>query len=174
VNKKNLGAVKKSSLQNGLLGRCSLCGQKSLFWNKYGEIYECLNPDCPYYKKGKKGKTIRARVSKVQLHLGGRSMLRIPVSILIGLCGLWGVVLGAHGLYVYISRLELFLGADASKLFFNWSMPGRLGVTVMWMSSKAIQSWLIPTAVFIIGWIILSKSGLKDRVSNLLSKIGLW
>jgi len=131
-------------------------------------------PDCPYYKKGKKGKPVRPSVPKVRLHLGGRSMLRTPISLLIGLGGLWMCLLGAHGLYVYLSRLELLFGADTGKLFLTWGMPGRLGVTVMWMSSKAIQSWFIPVVFLIVGWVMLSKSGLKDRVSNLLSKSGLW
>jgi len=131
-------------------------------------------PDCPYYR-GSGGRGVaKFNFPRIRLRLGGRSMLRTPVSILIGLCGLWGVVLGAHGLYVYFSRLEFLFGAEVSKLFMTWSIPGRLGGTVLWMSSKALQSWFIPAVTFVGGWAVMSWSGLWDKVSGLLSKSKLW
>lgn len=130
-------------------------------------------PDCPYYKSViQRVKPLRLNFPK--LRLGGSGMLRIPISILIGLCGLWGVVLGAHGLYVYFSRLELLFGADAEMLFMSFAVPGRLGDTVAWMSVKGLQSWFIPVAVFVGGWVAVSWSGLWDKLSSLLSKSKLW
>jgi len=113
-----------------------------------------------------------SRVSS--LCFGGKGMLRMPVSLLIGLCGLWGVVLGAHGLYCHFCWLDLVLSGSADKLFLTWSVPGKLGVSIEWMSERAFQSWFVPAAFFVGGWVVVSWSNFWNSLSRLLSKARLW
>ena len=131
-------------------------------------------PDCLHYKGNRKKRPIRFNFSRVQLCSGGKGMLRIPVSVLIGLCGLWGIILGAHGLYVYFSTWELLLDVNADMLFMTFGVPGKLGDSVLWMSFKGLQSWFIPVAVFVGSWVVVAWSGLWGMFSGLLSKSKLW
>jgi hypothetical protein len=66
------------------------------------------------------------------------------------------IVLGAHGVYVYTSRIEVFFGAQTTKLFLTMTVPMPVQKTVTWMSGKGFESWIIP-AVFIVGGILLWK-----------------
>lgn len=130
------------------------------------------HPDCPYYKP-KPLKIPTLKIPKLRLYIGGKGMLRAPISILVGLLGIWLIILGAHGLYAYFSA-ELWFGGDSHKLFMTFGVPGKLGDTVLWMSSKSMVSWVIPAAVFVGGWVVMSWSGIWNRISSLLSKLRLW
>ena len=103
-----------------------------------------------------------------------RGVLRIPVSLFLGFIGLLGIVLGAHGLYVYFSRLELMFGGEASKLFLSLDMPIRLRSMVEWMSVKGLQSWFIPAAILAGGIIVFNYSNILELISKLLEKLKLW
>jgi len=65
------------------------------------------------------------------------------------------VVLGAHGIYVYSSRLEVLFGVKTQQLFLVVNAPA-FKSSIMWMSDKAFQSWIIP-AVFVAAGILLWK-----------------
>ena len=103
-----------------------------------------------------------------------RGMLRIPVSLFLGFIGLLGIVLGAHGLYVYFSRLELMFGGEASKLFLSLDVPIRLHSMVEWMSVKGLQSWFIPAVILAGGIIVFNYSNILALTSKLLEKLKLW
>jgi hypothetical protein len=64
------------------------------------------------------------------------------------------IVFGAHGIYVYFSRLEVFFKGDVAALFLSIQMPAQLQSVVEWMSIKGAQSWFIP-AVFVALGIVL-------------------
>lgn len=103
--------------------------------------------DCPYYK-AKRARPKNPFKSTVK---GDSWMLRIPVKILLIIISIFAIVLGAHGIYVYASRLEVLFGAEPSKLFFAVTMPAGLRDVVEWMSVKGFESWLIPAAFIAIG-----------------------
>ena len=105
---------------------------------------------------------------------GGRGMLRIPISLFLGFIGVLAILLGAHGLYVYFSRLELIFGGEATKLFLSVDMPVRLQSAVQWMSVKGVQSWFIPAAVLAGGIVLLNYSNTMTLISNFLRKFRLW
>lgn len=64
------------------------------------------------------------------------------------------IIFGAHGIYVYFSRMQAFLKGDIAALFLTIQMPAELRDMVEWMSIKGIQSWFIP-AVFVAAGIAL-------------------
>jgi len=117
-----------------------------------------------YYNKGRGQKPI----------VGGEGMLRIPVSLVLGFIGALGIVLGAHGIYVYFSRLELMLGGEASKLFLSVNIPIRLREAVEWMSMKGVESWFIPAAILVGGIVLWNYSNVMTLISGFLRKIRLW
>lgn len=97
---------------------------------------------------------------------------KIGLSIVLGAIGFLGMLLGAHGVYVYFNRLDLILSGEGSKLFLVINMPARLKEPVMWASARGLQSWLIPLMIFLAGlwifnfsriWAILSRSIEKIR-----------
>jgi len=102
-------------------------------------------------------------------------MLRLPVKIILVCASIVAVVLGAHGLYVYFSRLELLFGGEADKLFLAFEVPIRLTPVVEWMSLKGLQSWFIPAVFVVVGLIIGSCGwGISVGRSNVLRKLHLW
>lgn len=103
--------------------------------------------DCPYYK----AKKFKVRNPFKLREKGGTRMLRIPVKILLILVSICVTALGAHGIYVYASRIELLFGGGANKLFLAIEMPAGIQDVVEWMSIKGFESWLIPAAFIAIG-----------------------
>jgi len=128
--------------------------------------------DCPYYKarKCKFKNPFKFRV-KVR---GG--ILRLPVKIILILASIFAIVLGAHGVYVSFSRLELLLGGGADRLFLALEVPAELQTTIEWMSLKGFESWFIPAAFISIGlaiWYCQSRIHVGS-VSGWLRKLHLW
>ena len=124
-------------------------------------------PDCPRYKKDK------SSVRLPSIKLRRRKMLRI----IIGVFGLWLVILGAHGLYAYFSMWEtLWSGATntADKLFLAIRVPPPLNAWVFWMTNKGLQSWFLPVGVGIGGLILMSWTGFSGILSHWLRKLRLW
>ncbi|MFC1897060.1 hypothetical protein ACFLX8_00610 [Chloroflexota bacterium] len=101
-------------------------------------------------------------------------MLRLPVKVILICASIVAVVLGAHGLYVYSSRLELLFGSEADKLFLAFEVPIRLVPIVEWMSYKGLQSWFIPTVLVVVGLIVGSWGWSIRGGSNILRKLHLW
>jgi len=124
---------------------------------------------------------IRLRGFKIPLLRGRRTkrrrgVLRLPVKLILILASIFAIVLGAHGLYVYFSRLELLLGGEASKLFLTLGVPAWLRAPIEWMSWKGFQSWFIPAVFIFLGlvmWYWQSKID-EGNVSRWLRKLHLW
>lgn len=98
------------------------------------------------------------------------SRLRVHLKLLLIVSSISCVILGAHGIYVYFSRLEVLLGADAEKLFLAWPMPGPFANAVEWSSRKGFQSWFIPAIVIGTGialWILQRRLRLRRSVIRL-------
>jgi hypothetical protein len=131
--------------------------------------------DCPYYKiPRRKSKTL----FKHKVKRGG-GMLRLPIKVILVCASLFSIVLGAHGIWVYFSRLELLFGGEASKLFLALEVPIRLRTVIEWMSLKGLQSWFIPAAFIVIGLVIWhwqSRIDVSDVVDvpRWLRKLHLW
>lgn len=145
-----------------LLWRCRRC--KNIYTSN--ELHKKQN-------QRTKGDISRLKYKKI-LEYRRRKMLKIPIRLLVGLSGLWGVLLGAHGLYTYFSPMELLFGGKADQLFLTLSVPERLGVTVTWMSLKSLESWFIPIAIFIVSWVIVSRSGLWPMLAYYSRKSKLF
>lgn len=102
-------------------------------------------------------------------------MLRWPIKIAI-ICGaLLGVILGAHGLYVYFSPAEVIFGAkDIRDLFLAWDAPSQLDGMIEWAGIKGFQSWFIPACLIVAGiflWYWQTKIYARRlRLSRLLMK----
>lgn len=107
---------------------------------------------------------------------GGGGMLRLPTKLILLCASLFSIVLGAHGIWVYFSRLELLFGGKASKLFLLLGVPARLEPAVEWMSFKGLQSWFIPAVFIVIGLVIWHWQSKIDvgNVSGWLRKLHLW
>ena len=106
-------------------------------------------------------------------------MLRLPVKLTLICASLFSIILGAHGIWVYFSRLELLSGGEASKLFLALEVPVRLRTAIEWMSFKGFQSWFIPAVFIVIGlviWYWQSRINLGDivNVPRWLRKLHLW
>lgn len=94
-------------------------------------------------------------------------MLRTPVKLAIMLAGAVGVILGAHGLYVHFSILELILEAkNPADLFLALDVPSQLDGAVTWVSMKGLESWFIPAGLVVVG-LILCSLGAGIRASGL-------
>jgi len=128
--------------------------------------------DCPYYKTPRpKFKTsIRPKTK------GGGGMLRLPIKVILICASIFAIVLGAHGVYVYFSRLELLFGGEASKLFLALEVPVRLQAPIEWMSFKGLQSWFIPAVFIFIGLVIWywQSNIYVGNVSGWFRKLHLW
>jgi hypothetical protein len=79
-------------------------------------------------------------------------------------------VLGAHGLYVYLNRLNLLFGGNINKLFLTFGVPSVLQRYVEWMSMRGFQSWVIP-AVMLTGGLWLWFNMGREVVDSFLSKV---
>jgi len=104
-------------------------------------------------------------------------MLRWPVKIVLICAGMVGVVLGAHGLYIYF-KLSSFRGmlltAAAmessnlspekylSKLFLALDVPTPFRNWVYWATVRGFESWFVPI-VLIMGGLLLW--GLQSGIS---------
>ena len=107
-------------------------------------------------------------------------MLRLPVKLALILGGIFGVVIGAHGLYIHFSTIELlFGGKNPSDLFLAVDVPHWLDGIIEWSSLKGFESWVIP-AIIIIAGLVVSGAGLEMEtyqrfsISGLLRKWKLW
>lgn len=106
---------------------------------------------------------------------GGEGMLRLPVKVILMSASIASIILGAHGLYVYFSRLEALFGGKLDKLFLILELPvSELQSVVEWMSVKGLQSWFIPAVFVVMGIIIWSWSQRISGGSNILKKLHLW
>jgi hypothetical protein len=131
-------------------------------------------PDCPYYKP----KPIKIP-NPFKIFKGGKAMPKNPLkavmSLVLGVIGLIGMILGAHGVYVYFNRLdlvfELFSGGEGAKLFLALDVPERMKDMVIWASARGMQSWIIPVLIFIAGLVVFNYSRLWDMISRFLDKI---
>ncbi len=124
-------------------------------------------PDCPSLKH-KRPKLFGLRIRRAGMKL---NPIKVCVSIILGLLGLWGVVLGAHGIYVYFNTLSLVLGSQGQKLFLALDVPVRLRASVLWATERGVQSWIIPVLILVGGLWLLNYSRLWTFISNWLNKI---
>ncbi len=181
-------------------GLCPFCGSSNIYYNRRFESWRCGKceksfPSPSYGPGGDSGKESRwfgktteeigrkkvaevarkTRTKKLRKSREGSNVLRLPVKVILICASIVAVVLGAHGLYVYFSRLELLFGGEADKLFLAFEMPIRLAPVVQWTSYKGLQSWFIP-AVFVVVGLIIWSCGWRISVggSNILRKLHLW
>ena len=91
-----------------------------------------------------------------------RRILLVPI----GLVGLWGAVLGLHGLDWYFSGWRKFLmGVPPHKLFGVLDLSEGadfLSNQILWMSVEGLASWFMPTLVGLVGlgvfyWLVLDE-----------------
>ena len=96
---------------------------------------------------------------------------KIGVSLVLGVIGLLGMALGVHGVYVYFNRLDLILGGEGAKFLLIIDVPVRLRELIMWASARGLQSWVIPTLIFLAGLWIFNFSRLWNILSRFFEKI---
>jgi len=104
---------------------------------------------------------------------GGEGMLRFPVNILLKCLSVLGIILGAHGFYVYLHRLD-FPTVGAQKLFLALSVPVRLEGVVLWMTREGVHGWFIPVVFIVLGFVLWSFSNKVGGQFTLLRKLHLW
>jgi hypothetical protein len=128
-------------------------------------------PDCPAMKH--KGRTSLNLARLLRLRGGKITMspVKLCFSIILGCFGLIGILMGAHGIYVYFNRLSLLFSGEGQKLFLAMDVPIRLRPLVEWSSERGLQSWIIPALIFIAGLWLLSYSRLWSLISAGLNKI---
>ncbi|MBA7485976.1 hypothetical protein ES707_21528 [subsurface metagenome] len=87
-----------------------------------------------------------------------------PLNIFLRILAIVVIVLGVHGIYVYIHRHDwLIISASAEDLFLTLDVPDMLDGLIFWMTAEGIHGWFIPI-VFIVGGLI-AYSEIKDRLS---------
>lgn len=96
---------------------------------------------------------------------------KIGLSLVLGVMGFLGMVLGVHGIYVYFNRLDLILGGEGARLFLVIDVPVRLRESIVWASARGLQSWFIPTLIFLAGLWVFNYSRLWTVVSRFIDKI---
>jgi len=96
---------------------------------------------------------------------------KVGLSLVLGAIGILGMALGGHGVYVYFNRLDLILGGEGAKLFLIIDAPIRLREVIMWASARGLQSWFIPTLIFLAGLWLFNYSRLWGMLSRLLDRI---
>ena len=101
-------------------------------------------------------------------------MLRLPVKIVLICASAVLVILGAHGLYVYFSRIEVLFGGGWHKLLLSFEMPSGLVPVIEWMSFKGFESWFIPAVFVVVGLIIGSLGWQINSRTGILRKLHLW
>jgi hypothetical protein len=86
--------------------------------------------------------------------------------------GIVGFVLGAHGLYICgYSKLADFLGTHAtdvgmtssslltqeqlSRLFLAWDVPSLFRDSVLWVTTRGLESWVVPVVLIVSGMLLL-------------------
>lgn len=136
-------------------------------------------PDCPASRSQRRStgsQRRRIRIPRITLWRR-RKMIRMAV----GTVGLWLLLLGIHGLYVYFSLWEVIFkvasggGSAASKLFLAIAIPWTpLANMVLWMTGKGFESWFIPLIVGLGGLWIMSGTGFTDSLSYRVQKWKLW
>jgi hypothetical protein len=92
-------------------------------------------------------------------------MSRLLVKIALICAGVVGLVLGAHGLYIYGHfKLASFLGMTSfslstqeylSRLFLAWDVPNQFRDSVLWVTVRGVESWFVPAVLVLIGIILL-------------------
>lgn len=127
-------------------------------------------PDCPSIKRKHKA------AFNLKALFGFRRVktmnpAKLCFSILLGCFGLLGILLGAHGIYVYFNRLSLLFSGEGQKLFLTLDLPIRLQPAVLWASERGLQSWIIPALIFIAGVWLLNYSRLWGIITGWLNKI---
>lgn len=110
---------------------------------------------------------------RILMGRGGNGMLRLPVNILLKCLSVLGIILGAHGFYVYLHRLD-FSTVGAQKLFLVLSVPVRLEDIVLWMTGEGVHGWFIPILFVIAGMVLWSFSSQVGGQFTLLRKLHLW
>ena len=108
--------------------------------------------------------------------LRGRKLMptkpfKVGLCLVLGAIGLIGMALGVHGVYVYFNRLDLILGGEGAKFLLILDVPIMLRDLVIWASARGLQSWFIPTLIFLAGLWIFNYSRLWTMVSRFLDKI---
>ncbi len=73
------------------------------------------------------------------------------------LAGLFAIILGGHGLYVYLNAVEGVLptGRDSAHLFLVVDVPSQFDRIVNWCSVEALGSWAIPVSLIFGGGLAL-------------------
>ena len=98
---------------------------------------------------------------KLLLPLNLQLALSWTLTLAMILGGVFTVVLGGHGLYVFFSAVEgmLPVGKDGADLFLATGVPGQLKGIVEWCTFKGLSSWTIPASLVGAGpllWILQS------------------
>lgn len=96
--------------------------------------------------------------------------------IIIGLFGLWIMMLGLHGLYIAFSSnlVALTMADNVDKLFLSVNVPYPLKSWVSWVSLEGYKSWFFPMGISIIGLLLVYKTQLFTILAGFLKKIHLW
>ena len=128
-------------------------------------------PDCPALKHKRKPTLKLRTLLRFRRSTMKMSPAKLCFSIVLGCFGLLGMLLGAHGIYVYFNRLTLLFSGEGQKLFLAVGVPIRLRPVIEWASERGLQSWVIPALIFIAGVCLLSYSRLWGLISGWLNKI---
>lgn len=96
-----------------------------------------------------------------------RRVLQAPI----GIIGLWGVILGAHGLYIYFADWRMFLWVASlsyESLFLRLRLPDEVSFLrdqVIWMTAEGFSSWFMPVLVGLVGLWLFYRFLLNEYVS---------
>jgi hypothetical protein len=82
------------------------------------------------------------------------------------------LVLGAHGLYTccyfrlgdLLGRIGMDMGMTSfslsseeylSRLFLTWDVPNLLRDVILWVTTKGVESWVVPVILLVAGLVLL-------------------
>jgi hypothetical protein len=118
----------------------------------------------------------------------GGGMLRLPVKLITICAGLFGIIIGAHGLYIHFSKASIFLPrieaeysdiafADLERvekvlgfdrLFATIDVPSWFKGIITWTTWRGLESWVIPAVITVAGLVVCwAGIGIQTRLPRL-------
>lgn len=110
---------------------------------------------------------VRGKHDKQRKRSPARSKINVRKALrkIFGLAGLFGIILGAHGIYIHFTRMttysveEIIKGFPSQNKLFTVIPVGPLGDTIRWMSDLGFESWFLPVLIGIAGFLVFRYRG---------------
>jgi hypothetical protein len=93
-----------------------------------------------------------------------KAMSRLLAKLALICAGVVGLVLGTHGLYICcyfkladVGMISSTLSSEEclSRLFLAWDVPSLFRDSVLWVTIRGLESWVVPAVLVVAGFVLL-------------------